>query len=268
MLMLLALILLGVGWFFAGWVGMTAALGLAILINFLSFWYSDKIVLKMYKAHPFENKELDHILDDLSREAKLPKPRLYLVPKDVPNAFATGRGVKTAVIGVTRGLLDLDRDEIEGVLAHEMAHIKNRDILFSAIAATMGTAVAYLAQMGYWMLFLGGRNRRGEGNVLALVLMVVFAPIAALLIKLAVSRTREYYADFTGVMFTKNPHALASALKKIANIAKAHPVQGSAATSHMWIVNPFHRDWFTVLFSTHPPVEKRVKKLEILESKI
>lgn len=257
----LTAILLLIGFAIGGFWGMSLALVLAVVINFVTYWYSDRIVIRIYKAKPSESKKLDKIIDKLAIEAKIPKPKIYMVPTDVPNAFATGRNKGRAVVGVTEGLLDLDDDEIEGVLAHEMAHIRNNDILISTLAATIAGAIAYLAQIGYWSIFLGG-GRRGGGSLIGLILIVIFAPLAALLVKLAISRAEEYKADFTGATLTKKPGALASALKKISEISRENPMKGSAATSHMWIVNPFKSDWFNGLFSTHPPVARRVKRLE------
>ena len=260
----LTAILLAVGFVIGGFFGMTVALVLAVLINFLSYWYSDRIVIGIYKAKPTDDKKLNDMVDRLAVEAKVPKPRVYTVPNDVPNAFATGRNQKKAVIAVTEGLMNLDDDEIEGVLAHEIAHIRNNDMLISALAATIAGAISYIAQIGYWSMFLGS-GRRGEGSLIGLLLIIIFAPLAAVLVKLAISRAEEYKADFTGATLTKKPGSLASALKKINEIARENPIKGSAATSHMWIVNPFKPDWFTGLFSTHPPIARRIKRLEDME---
>jgi len=260
----LTAILLGIGFVIGGFFGMTLALIFAVLINFLSYWYSDRIVIRIYQAKPTDNRKLNDMVDRLSVEAKIPKPRVYLVPNDVPNAFATGRNPQKAVVAVTEGLMNLDDDEIEGVLAHEIAHIRNNDTMISAVAATIAGAISYIAQIGYWSMFLGS-GRRGEGSVLGLILIIIFAPLAAVLVKLAISRVEEYKADFTGATLTKKPGSLASALKKISEIARENPMKGSAATSHMWIVNPFKSDWFTGLFSTHPPVARRVKRLEDMQ---
>jgi len=219
----LTAILLAIGFVIGGFFGMTFALVLAIVINFFSYWYSDRIVIKMYKAKPTDNKKLNHMVEKLAIEAKIPKPKVYIVPTDIPNAFATGRNPSKAVVAVTEGLLNLDDDEIEGVLA------------------------------------------QGGGSLIGLILIIIFAPLAAILIKLAISRSEEYKADFTGATLTKKPGALASSLKKISEIARENPMRASAATSHMWIVSPFKSDWFTGLFSTHPPVARRVKRLEDME---
>lgn len=260
-LTVLTVILLAIGMLIAGIEGMTIALIFAVLINIGTFWYSDKIILKMYKAKPLDDKKIEKIVEDLCTEAKLGKPKLYLVPTQIPNAFATGRNEKHAVIAITQGLLDLNTEEIKGVLAHELGHIKNKDMLVSTMAATIAGAISYLAQIGYWMAF-AGNNRKNEGSLGGLLLMVIFAPIAALLLRMAISRSREYRADMTGALLTKEPHQLASALKKISHIAKERPLHGNASTAHMWVVNPFPKDWFNDLFSTHPAIEKRIKRLE------
>jgi heat shock protein HtpX len=242
---------------------MTIAFILAIIINFTSYWYSADIVIRMYHAKPFENEELNKMVESLAINAKVPKPKVYIIPNDIPNAFATGRNPANAIICVTKGLLTLTNEEIEGVLAHEVSHIRNNDLLISTIAATIGGAISYIAQIGYWSLFF--RDRRNEGGILGLILIIIFAPLAALLIRLAVSRTMEYKADYTGAVLTRKPRALASALKKINEVARHNPLHGSTAFSNLWIVNPFKRDWFSNLFSTHPPILRRVKRLEDME---
>ncbi len=264
----LTVILLAVGWVFGSILGMGIAFALALAINFGTYWYSDRFVLKMYKAKPLENKEIEKIIETLVIEAKLPaKPKLYLIPTQVPNAFATGRDPRHAAIAVTQGMLDLNKAELKGVLAHEISHIKNKDMLIGTVAAAVAGAISFIAQIGYYSVFFGN-DRKGQGNLIGLVLIVVFAPIAAMVVRMAVSRSREYKADFTGALLTKEPEALGSALRKIADIAKANPIQGSAATSHLWIVNPLHKDWFVDMFSTHPAVEKRIKKLEEMAGKL
>ncbi len=266
LLTVLTVILLAVGFVLGGVIGTGLALILAVVINFVSYWYSDKLVLKMYRAKPYDDKELKEIISELAREAEIPEPPLYIVDSQVPNAFATGRDPKHAAITVTKGILDLDKEELKGVLAHELSHIKNRDTLISAMAATIAGAISFLAQIGYFSLFWGG-ERKGESNIIGLILILVFAPIAALLVRLAISRSREYKADLTGAMLTKKPEYLASALRKINETARNYPIKGSAATSHLWIVNPFKRDWFIGMFSTHPPVEKRIARLEELDNR-
>jgi len=261
---MLTVVLLAIGWAIGGIWGMGIALVLAAAVNFVSYWYSDRIVLKMYGAVPSDDKKLEGMVKKLAIEAKISKPKVYTIPLEVPNAFATGRGPRNSVVTVTQGLMDLDRDELEGVLAHEIAHIKNRDIMISAMAATLAGAISYVAQIGYWSLFMGGQ-RKGEGNILGIVLILVFAPLAALLVRFAISRSREFQADWDGARLTKKPQALANALKKISEISREKPMGGTAASSHLWIVNPLHRDWFTSLFSTHPPVEVRIRRLEEIE---
>jgi len=254
-------ILLAIGFFIAGPLGALFALVLSVVINLAAYWYSDRIVLRMYKTKPTNGKtKLDSMVEGLAREAKIPKPNVHIIPTKIPNAFATGRNPEHSAIAVTEGILDMEPDEIKGVIAHEMGHIKNRDILVSMLAATIAGAIAYVAHIGYWSMFMGS-SRQG-GNVFALILMVIFAPVAALLVRLAISRSREYGADRTGALITKNPLALASALKKISRVAEHRPVKGSSATSHLWIVNPFKKDWFTGMFSTHPSIESRIQQLE------
>lgn len=255
----LTAILLAVGWLVGGVIGMTLALVFAAILNFVSYWYSDKIVLKMYKAKPSDNVWLNKTVKKLAQNAKIPTPRVYTIPSRVPNAFATGRDRRNAVVAVTDGLKELEAEEMEGVLAHEIGHIKNNDMLTSAVAATIAGAISYIAYMGYWSTF--GGNSRGEGSMIGMILMVVFAPIAALMVRMAISRNREYKADKTSALLTKNPAGLASALSKIETIAKSNPLRGSNATSHMWIANPFKRDSFGNLFASHPPMEKRIERL-------
>lgn len=255
-------ILLVIGLLVGGVIGMAFALVVALIINMFSYWYSDRIVLRMFGATPSDRKDLDVIVARLAHEAKIPKPRVYIMDRKAPNAFATGRDPGHSAIAVTDGLLSLDKDELEGVLAHEIAHIRNRDVLVSTMAATIGGAIAFLAQIGYWSLFMGG-DRRDQGNMIGLLLIIIFAPIAALLVRLAISRSEEYRADRVGVLLTKNPKGLSSALRKISSYANHSPMRtGSTASSNMWIVNPFKADWFTGLFSTHPPLHKRIEHLE------
>lgn len=259
---LLTGILLAIGWVIGGFFGMTLALIFSIVVNFLSYWYSDKIVLKMYGAKPFDDPKIQKMVKDLAHDAKIPTPRLYLLDTDRPNAFATGRNPRTSVIAVTKGLLHLEDDELKGVLAHEMGHIMNRDILIGSMAATIAGAISYIAHIGYWSLFFGG-NRRDEGGTMWIILIVIFAPLAALLVRMAISRSREYKADYTSALLTKDPRGLASALKKIEATATRHPFRrGSSATAHMWIANPFKRDWFSNLFATHPPMSERIARLD------
>jgi len=258
---LLTAILLAIGFLFAGTGGMTIALIFALMINFLTYWFSDKIVLSMYRAKPTNDRKLNSIVEKVAKEAGIPKPKVYIVPNNSPNAFATGRSPDHSSIAVTQGLLDrLDDDEIEGVLSHELSHIKNRDTLVSTLAATIAGSISYVAQIG--LLGLSSRDREG-GNILLLPL-VILAPLAAMLVQLAISRGREFFADYTGAMISKKPLALASALEKISSYVDRNPMKGSSATSHLWIVNPFKGSSFASLFSTHPNVESRIQKLKEL----
>jgi heat shock protein HtpX len=254
-------IFLGVGWLLGGWFGAGIAFILAVAINFISFWYSDKIVLGLYRAKPSQDKKLNAMVAKLSQEAKIPAPRVFVVPNKEPNAFATGRNPKHAALAVTEGLSGLTDAEMEGVISHEIGHITNRDILVSTVAATLAGAISYIAQIGYFSMY-GGGDERGGAGIIGLILIVIFAPLAALMIRMAISRSAEYKADRYGVLLTKNPEGLVSALRKISAIAEQHPMRGgSSATSHMWIVNPFHGNWFTNMFSTHPPMEQRIRRL-------
>jgi len=262
---LLTGILLAIGFFLAGVTGMTIFFGIALVMNFLSYWYSDKIVLAMYKAKPISKSDepkLHEMVGRLADEMNIPKPKLYLVNLPILNAFATGRSPKHAAVAVTTGLMKhLNWEEIEGVISHELSHVINRDTLTSTIAATIAGAIAYIAQMAWWGAF-GGERRQG-GSVILLPL-IILAPIAATLIQLAITRTREYAADKTGALISKKPLALASALDKISKVASHYPLQGNSATSHLFIVNPFRGDALVNLFSTHPSVESRIKKLREL----
>lgn len=262
MLALLFGIFLGIGYYFGGIGGMTIALILAFLMNFIAYWYSDKIVLAMYGAKPLKDERIERIVRSLAKEAGIEMPKLYVINSPQPNAFATGRSKKHCAIAVTSGLLELlDEEEIEGVLSHEVAHIKNRDILISTIAATIAGAISYIAEILWWGAIFGNEERPWW----SFIPVIILAPIAATLVQLAISRGREFFADYTGAMLCKKPLALANALRKIASYAKEYPLdRGSAATSHMWIVNPFKGDLLIKLFSTHPPIEERIKRLEKL----
>jgi heat shock protein HtpX len=267
---LLTGILLAVGYFLAGIFGMTLFLGLAFIINFLSFWFSDKLVLAIYHAKPLSKEaepKLHEIVEKLAKESKIPKPKVFIVNLPIMNAFATGRSPKHAAVAVTSGLLkNLNWDEIEGVIAHEIAHIKNRDTLTSVVAATIAGAIAYIAQIAWWSLLL--QDRKYSTGSLIFLPLIILAPIAATLIQLAISRTREFAADKTGAIISKKPLSLASALEKIANAAKQHPLRGNAAMSHLFIVNPFKEDAIFKLFSTHPPVAERIKRLKELAKEL
>jgi heat shock protein HtpX len=262
---LLTGILLAIGYLFAGFGGMTLALIMAFTINFITYWFSDKIILTIYRAKEISRDQdfrLHEIVEKLAREAKIPKPKVYLINNNTPNAFATGRSPKHAAIAVTSGLLEtLNWDEIEGVLGHEIGHIKARDTLTSTIAATIAGTIGYIAQIAWYSLFFGGDRRRGGGNAF-LFPLIILAPIAATLVQLAISRTREYKADYNGAIFSKKPLSLASALEKISSAVVRNPMKGNAATSHLFIVNPFKGDSLVRLFSTHPPIHERIRRLK------
>ncbi len=253
----LAVLFVAVGFLIAGPAGATIAFALSLLVNLVAYWHADKFVLRIYRAQPLKDPKLEAMLAELAREAKLPTPKLYRVPSTVPNAFATGRNPEHAVIAVTDGLLNLSQREVRAVLAHELGHVKNRDMLVASMAGVLAGAIGYLAQIGYWMAI--GRRER---NPLAILLIVICAPLAALLVRLAISRRREFAADNTGAHLSKDPESLASALKKIERLANPNALRGPASTGHLWIANPFGDDWFSQLFRTHPPVSRRVERLE------
>jgi heat shock protein HtpX len=258
-----------IGGAFGGRQGMLVAFVLALLMNFASYWFSDKIVLAMYGAQPIEEAQapgLHAILRRLTMRAGIPMPRVYLIKADTPNAFATGRDPQHAAVAVTEGIMRLlDDDELEGVLAHELSHVKNRDILISTIAATLAGAITYLAHMAQWAAMFGGRTsddeEGGGSNPFALVLMAVLAPIAAMLVQLAVSRAREFQADATGARIAGRPSGLAKALEKLHRANEAVPMAANPSTAHLFIVNPLGGNVLMRLFSTHPPIEERIARL-------
>jgi heat shock protein HtpX len=245
-------------------------------MNFFSYWFSDKIVLKMYGGQEVsanEDPELYGMVRDLAMRANLPMPRVYIIPEETPNAFATGRNPQHAAVAVTRGIRRiLNKRELAGVLGHELSHVVNRDILVSTIAATLAGAISYMAQMAQWAMIFGGNRDRddegGGGGIVGLIVMMIVAPLAAMLIQMAVSRSREYGADAGGAQITGDPLALASALKKLHLGAQHIPLQASPAaanaTAHMFIVNPLTGGGMAALFSTHPAVEERVRRLEAM----
>ncbi|MBI5179520.1 MAG: zinc metalloprotease HtpX [Nitrospinae bacterium] len=264
----LTLILVVGGQALGGQSGMVMAFIMALAMNFISYFWSDKIVLRMYGAKEVTEAEspfLHQTVRQLSQAAGMPMPKVYLIPSEQPNAFATGRNPEHAAVAVTNGIMRvLDKEELAGVLAHEMAHVKNRDILIGTIAATIAGAISMLANMAQWaLIFGGGRNDDREGGHPAvMILMMILAPIAAMLVQMAISRTREYGADRTGAALIKNPEALARALEKINRAAHAIPMVGAEpATAHMFIVSPLTGGGILSLFSTHPPMEKRVAAL-------
>jgi heat shock protein HtpX len=268
LLTLLTLLLMFIGRFFGGQNGMLLALVLAAVMNFVSYFYSDKIALAMYRAQPVTREELPRAyaaVERLTQKIGIPMPKIYVIPNESPNAFATGRNPQHASVAVTQGILNLLNDEeLEGVLAHELGHVNNRDILISSVAATVAGAITMLASMGRFAMIFGGMGgdrdeRRGGG--LGALLMLILAPIAASLIQLAVSRSREYQADATGAHFTGNPYALASALGKLDAYSRRLPLQATPSTAHLFIIQPFLGMNFGSLFSTHPPIAKRIERL-------
>ncbi|HHL34487.1 MAG TPA: protease HtpX, partial [Desulfobulbaceae bacterium] len=240
---------------------------IALVMNFFAYWNSDKMALAMNRAREVseaEAPELHQIVAGLARRAGLPKPRVYIVDNPTPNAFATGRNPEHAAVAVTTGIMQaLNREELEGVLGHELGHIKNRDILISSIAAVMAGAISYLATMAQWaMIFGGGRSDdEGGGNPIAMLVMMIVAPLAASLIQMAISRSREYIADRTGAEICGHPEALASALQKLSTYNKQRPMQVNPASAQMYIVNPLKGGGIAGLFSTHPPMEERIRRL-------
>ncbi len=274
LLVALTLLFVWVGNMIGGRSGMMIAFVFAIIMNFVSYWFSAKIVLFMYKAQPAKEEEVPaiyRIVRGLAEKANLPMPRIYIIPTATPNAFATGRNPNNAVVAVTDGILRiLNEQELEGVLAHELAHVKHRDILIATIVATIAGAIYMVANMMRWSLMFSGRSReRNNSNLIALLVVAIVAPIAAMLIQLAISRSEEYRADESGAMFTRKPLGLANALRKLQIGVKQVPMtEGSPTTAHMFIVNPFSGRDFASLFSTHPSTEKRIARLEELAKKI
>jgi heat shock protein HtpX len=258
---------LAAGYAIGGRSGMTFALILAAGMNFAAYFWSDKIVLKMYKAQPVgpaDVPEMYAAVERLAARANIPMPKLYVIPTPALNAFATGRSPRHAAVAATEGLLRaMNREELEGVLGHELAHVLNRDTLISTVAATLAGAISHLATMAYFMPLGGGRDDDGErGNPLAAILMIILAPIAALLIQLAITRSREYGADATGARLVGYPHGLASALQKLQTASQRIPLHGAEpSTAHLFIVNPLSGRSLRSLFSTHPPLEDRIARL-------
>src|SRR3984885_15332337 len=265
----LTLLLMFIGRVFGGQNGMLLALAFAVVMNFVSYFFSDKIVLAMYRAQPVTREELPRAyaaVERLTQKIGIPMPKIYVIPSESPNAFATGRNPNHASVAVTHGILELLNDEeMEGVLAHELGHVRNRDILISSVAATIAGAVTMLASMGKWAMIFGGFERGGDrddrGGGLAGLLMLIVAPIAASLIQLAVSRSREYQADATGAHYTGNPYALANALQKLDVYSRRVPMQASPSTAHLFIIAPLLGMSLGNLFSTHPPIAKRIERL-------
>ncbi len=268
LLVTLTLILIWAGAALGGKQGMTIALIFALGMNFFAYWFSDKIVLKMYGAKEVsevEAPELYSIVRRLSQKAQIPMPKVYIIDQAQPNAFATGRNPKHAAVAVTTGIMRiLSHEELQGVIGHELAHIKHRDILISTIAATIAGAISYLAQMAQWAMIFGGHRGDDEerGNPIAALIMMIVGPIAALIVQMAISRSREYAADEGGARIAGNPRYLSSALKKLHIASQKIHMEANPATSHMFIVNPLSGGGLLKLFSTHPPIEERISRLE------
>jgi heat shock protein HtpX len=258
----LTLLLMFIGRYFGGENGMLLALAVAVALNFSAYFFSDKIALATYRAQPVTREQLPRayeIVERLTQKIGLPMPKIYVIPTESPNAFATGRNPKHASVAVTHGILGLLNDEeLEGVLAHELGHVGNRDILISSVAATIAGAITILARFG---MFFGGGGRDRRGGGIGALLMLILAPIAAAMIQMAVSRSREYQADATGAHYTGNPYALASALQKLDAYSRRVPMQASPSTAHLFIIQPLLGMNFGNLFSTHPPIAKRIERL-------
>ena len=262
-------LLMLIGGSFGGQQGVVIAFIFAMVMNFGSYWFSDKIVLRMYNAQAVsehEAPELYATVKNLALRASMPMPRVYIIPGDTPNAFATGRNEQHAVVAVTEGILRiLGKDELEGVIAHELTHIRNRDILIGSIAATLAGAIVMLAHMAQWAAMFGGASRDddegGGSNIVGLILMAVLAPIAATLIQMAISRSREYLADAGGAKISGKPYGLAGALEKLSRASQTIPMEANPSTAHMFIVNPLTGRSLMNLFSTHPPIEERIARL-------
>ena len=268
LLMTLTLILVWAGGAMGGKQGMTIALIFALAMNFFAYWFSDKIVLKMYKAREVRESEapdLYNIVRMLSQKAEMPMPRVYMIDEEQPNAFATGRNPKHAAVAVTTGIMRiLSREELQGVIGHELAHVRNRDILISTIAATIAGAISYLAQMAQWAMIFGGNRGDDEegGSPVAAFVMMIVGPIAAMIVQMAISRSREYAADKGGAEIAGNPRYLAGALRKLHMASQKIHMDANPSTSHMFIVNPLSGGGILKLFSTHPPIEERIARLE------
>jgi heat shock protein HtpX len=270
---LLTVLIILIGGAVGGQQGMVVAFVLAGIMNLGSYWFSDRIVLSMYGAQelpPQMHPEIHQMVAEMAQHAGLPKPRVYIIEDDSPNAFATGRDPEHAVVAVTSGILRiLSRQELKGVLAHELAHVKNRDILIGSIAATMAGAIMMLANMARWAAIFGGNRNsedgEGGGGILGVIVMTIIAPIAAMLIQMAISRSREYLADATGAQFSGNPLGLAGALEKLQMASQRVPLENpNPASAHMFIVNPLSGSSILNLFSTHPPIEERIARLRAM----
>jgi len=269
---LLTALFLFIGQLFGGSTGLAIAVVLAAAMNFGAYWFSDKIVLKMYRAQeitPQEAPELYQMVKLLAERARIPMPKVYIIPEQTPNAFATGRNPKNAALAVTVGIMQLlSAEELFGVLAHEIGHIKNRDTLVMTVAGALGGAISFVAEMAFWSSLFGGSDDEEGGNPVGGLLGVMIAPFAAMLIQMAISRSREFIADESGARLSGNPLALASALRKIEGWSKKVPIHsGSPATAHLFIINPFAGGRLGRLFSTHPATVERIKRLEAMNSR-
>lgn len=273
LLALMSGLVLAIGYMFGGQMGLTIALGISVIMNVSSYWFSDKMVLKMYKAQEVtsgSHPKLLQMVRELASVAKLPMPKVYIVDMPVPNAFATGRNPKHSAVAVSPAIMELLTDaELKGVLAHELSHIQNRDILISTIAATLAAALSYIANMAYYagIFGFGGNDREGGSNIASTIAMVILTPLIAGILQMSISRSREFLADDTGARMTRDPNSLANALAKLGSFSQTHKLIGKPshqATAHMFIVNPFKKMSVMSLFSTHPPMEERIAKLRAL----
>jgi heat shock protein HtpX len=265
-------LLMLIGGYFGGKQGVIIAFIFATAMNFGTYWFSDKLILRMYNAQEVgesQSPQLYAMVKDLALKAGLPMPKVYIVPGDTPNAFATGRNEDHAVVAVTEGILRmLNKEELEGVLAHELTHIKNKDMLIGSIAATFAGAIVMLANMAQWAAIFGGSSRDDSeegGGVISLILMAILAPIAATIIQMAISRSREFLADEGGARVSGKPYGLAGALEKLSRASQAVPMEANPSTAHMFIVNPLTGKSLMKLFSTHPPIEERVARLRSMK---
>lgn len=268
---LLTVVLVFAGRAFGGQNGMMIAFMIAMAMNFFSYWFSAKIVLKMYGAQEVDERQAPDLYNTVRRlatRAQLPMPKVYVIPGEQPNAFATGRNPEHSAVAVTEGIMrTLSREELEGVIGHELAHIQHRDILIGTVAATIAGAITMLANMAQWAMIFGGRSSdddEGGGGLIGGLLMIILAPIAAMLIQMAISRSREYLADEGGARITGNPNYLANALRKLEAGAQRIPMHATPATAHMFIVSPLSGRGLANLFSTHPPMEERIARLEAM----
>ncbi len=270
---LLTGLLLWVGHLFGGINGLRIMLVFSLLMNLGTYWFSDKIVLKMYHAKPVsknEAPEIHKIVEELSKTAGIPKPKIYLVNNEVPNAFATGRNPQNAAVAVTSGILKvLSKEELKGVLAHELAHVKNRDTLITTIAATIASVISYTAYMAHWAAIFGGfggrDDNRGGSDIASFLVLVILTPVIATLLQLALSRSREFLADESGARYCRNGLPLANALQKLDTAANLLPLKGNSATGGLFIVNPFRGQALVKLFSTHPSTSERTKRLKAMK---